>query len=205
VNANQTVITAGIYVNAGGYFPFQVGPTKAADRLGVVRLGGHREGNESGWECATREALEEACLRVTLLHPPATYWIEGTSDAKLQPGGWISNAPDEVAPIVVTKRDELAITPIYLGYSEDTPTPAGEVKALLLLQPREIHLLTSNTLTLGQYLDSGGKAIFRDILPHNILLEPYPHLRILDRLLQLHPEIAMLDPSSFTLLTAPPG
>ncbi|HLZ62576.1 MAG TPA: hypothetical protein VKR06_36995 [Ktedonosporobacter sp.] len=58
MNSDYKFKTAGVYVNVAGFFVFQVGLTSAGDKLGVVRLGGHREGDESAWECATREALE---------------------------------------------------------------------------------------------------------------------------------------------------
>lgn len=38
ININQTVKTSGAYVLFRGLFIFQVGPTKEADKLGVVRL-----------------------------------------------------------------------------------------------------------------------------------------------------------------------
>lgn len=49
--------TSGAYVLYNGLFIFQVGPTKEGDKLGVVRLGGHREGNETALETAKREVF----------------------------------------------------------------------------------------------------------------------------------------------------
>jgi hypothetical protein len=128
------MITAGVYVNVAGFFPFQVGPTQRGDTLGVVRLGGHREAEETGWECAAREAFEEASLRVTPRHPPATYWVEVTETPVLQAGIWSAGSPDEIAPILVSTRKEESMTPIYLGYTHDIPQPSGEAKALLLFE-----------------------------------------------------------------------
>jgi 8-oxo-dGTP pyrophosphatase MutT (NUDIX family) len=82
----QPVIISGVYVRCSDYFPFQVGPTQTSETLGAVRLGGHREAHETGWECAAREAWEEASIRVTPLAPPATYWVEVADEDTLQAG-----------------------------------------------------------------------------------------------------------------------
>jgi 8-oxo-dGTP pyrophosphatase MutT (NUDIX family) len=185
---NLTIVTAGVYVNIGGYFPFQVGPTKIGTTLGVVRLGGHKENGETGWQCASREASEEASITVTPIKPPATYWYESSDNPELLPGGWIE---DDHEPILVGKRpDNNAITPIYLARTDDTPIPAMEARGILMLSPEDIRKINSDQITLGQYLESGGKAIFREELPLNLLLEPYPHLRLLETLIQKHPQIA---------------
>jgi hypothetical protein len=192
LNEPLPIITAGVYVNVAGYFPFQVGPDETGNVLGVVRLGGHREAHETAWQCAAREAMEEASLHVAPVHPPATYWVEVEGDLALHPGEWSADTSDEVAPIVVSRRDGQAMTPIFLGISDDKPMPGMEVKGLLLLTPATIRLIATQTLTFGDYLNAGGKAIFRETLPLHLPLYPRLHLHLLHKLLERHPAIAQI-------------
>ncbi|EFH81562.1 hypothetical protein [Ktedonobacter racemifer] len=184
------IITAGVYVNVAGYFPFLVGPTKSGQALAVFRLGGHREGQETGWECAAREAYEEASLRIIPREAPATYWVDSTDPEIAHPGTWPMQATDGVAPILVTSRDNGTITPMYLAHAYDEPQPQNEAKALLLLSPTDIAYITTSSVTLEQYLARGGKAIFRADLPQHLPLKPFLQLHWLHKLLQMHPEIA---------------
>jgi ADP-ribose pyrophosphatase len=181
------IVTAGVYVNINGLFAFQVGPTESGTTLGVVRLGGHRENDETGWQCASREAYEEASIKLSPMKPPATYWFEYSDKPELKMGEW---QEEDVEPILVGRRkDRNQIAPIYLACSQDSPTPAAEAKGILLLTPAEIKKIVSSHITLGQYLYNGGKAVLKDNLPLNLILEPYPHLRLLDTLIHIHPEI----------------
>lgn len=185
----RTIVTAGLFVHTGGLFPFQAGPDKSGQVLGVVRLGGHREEGETGWECASREAWEEASIRVTPVAPPATYWLEDGDNEQLYAGMW---QEDEIAPVLVTQRANGDITPIYLAVSNDQPVPASETKALLLLSPEEIQRIVTAPITLRQYLEAGGNAVWKEQLPLDMILQPFPHLRLLHVLLRIHPEIAQL-------------
>lgn len=183
-------MTAGVFVMVQGRFPFQVGLNRAGTALGIIRLGGHREGRETGWECASREAWEEASLTIAAVQPPATYWYETASaDA---PAFFKDVWPEEgVPPILIGRQmNRPHMTPIFLAASQDTPIPAHETKGLLLLTPAEIAAIVSKGMTLEQYLDAGGKAILHAELPANGRLEPLPHLRLLHWVLRRHPEIA---------------
>lgn len=179
------IITAGVYVFAGGRFPFQVGLTKARTSLGVVRLGGHRENDETGWDCAVREAREEASITIHPLKPPATYWYES---ATFRTAPW-PYSQDTNIPVVVTTRSQGRITPIYLAYTHDQPVPSSETSAILLLRMSDIAQIVSGAWTLGQYIAAGGIARVRRPLPSGLMLEPYPHLRLLHQLLTLHPDL----------------
>ncbi|SEP55705.1 NUDIX domain-containing protein [Piscibacillus halophilus] len=67
--------TAGGYVLYHGLFVFQVGPIKEGDKLGVVRLGGHRESEEAALEAAQREVYEEASINMIPIHSPETFHL----------------------------------------------------------------------------------------------------------------------------------
>ncbi|WP_372708536.1 hypothetical protein [Bacillus sp. CDB3] len=62
IDINRNVRTSGAYVLYNNLFIFQVGPTSKGDTLGVVRLGGHKEYDETAIETAKREVKEEAAM-----------------------------------------------------------------------------------------------------------------------------------------------
>ena len=99
INIHRNVKTSGAYVLYQGRFIFQVGPTKKGDRLGVVRLGGHKEFEETALETARREVLEEANMKITAVNAPITYhlneWDSNASIIKLK---------EEIAPILVKRK-----------------------------------------------------------------------------------------------------
>lgn len=72
---------------------------------------------------------------------------------------------------------------MYLAHVDEIPTPSGEVKGLLLLNTENVHRLCRESLTLGQYLSSGGKAILNYEFDLGLVLEPFIQLRLLSRLL----------------------
>ncbi len=172
--------TAGAYLWTGSRFLFQVGPNKAGDRLGVVRLGGHLEEGESPWESVQREAMEEATVRVEPLPVPATYLTDG---GELVPVPW----PDQPAPLLVYEREPGRFTPLYLTVTADPPRPAAETRGLLLLDRAWLARLVREEMTLERYLAAGGEAILREPFPAHLPLAPSYYLGLLDRLLDVHP------------------
>lgn len=193
VDGGGVVRTAGAYVVLDGRVPFMVGPTPRGDRLAVFRLGGHREPGESPWECAAREAREEATLHIRPLAPPHTYWAEGESaTATPVPRSWPGEPAGGVPPLLVVKGPGAragALSVMYLALASGDPIPAAETRGLLLLDRAEVLRLARTPPTFAEYLRSGGCAILREELPTHLPLEPFLQLRLLATLLLWHPEL----------------
>jgi 8-oxo-dGTP pyrophosphatase MutT (NUDIX family) len=177
------VRTSGAYVLYNGLFPFQVGPTRKGDKLGVVRLGGHREGDETAVQTVVREVVEESSMEINIISSPITYYKRDWSHSasKIQ-------TEDEIAPILIKGSDPTSSTAMYLAHSESEPRPSSETNGLLLLTSKDVHLLCKQRITLNDYLKQHGRALFKWELNKNLLLEPFPQLLFLAELLEKEPE-----------------
>jgi hypothetical protein len=61
---NAKINTAGAYVCIRDFYLFAIGIHPNNGNIPIVRLGGHQEENETGWQCAVREVYEEANLHI---------------------------------------------------------------------------------------------------------------------------------------------
>ena len=177
--------TASAWVLVSDYFPFMVGPDQTGKQLGVIRLGGHLEQGESPWQCAVREVKEEANLDIEYLKPPATYQAAGD---EFRPLSWDDSDSDSIQPILVGSHSHY-----FLAHSRGYPTPCNEAWGLLLLGHEEVVKLTQYPMSLGTFLENGGRAIFRDAeqsLPKDMLLNPKGP-RLLANALTLHPRLGL--------------
>jgi 8-oxo-dGTP pyrophosphatase MutT (NUDIX family) len=183
-------LTAGVYVLIGTQMPFMVGPTPDGKRLAVIRLGGHCERGETSWQCAAREAREEASLTITAVAPPATFWLHSSDDPSELVEQPCPAVEDDVPPLLVVEDDRTSPrrrSVMYSARSESVPVPAHEAKGLLMLTADEAQRIVRGGMTLGAYLDAGGRASFSTPLSPDLVLEPFLHLRILARLLEHYP------------------
>jgi hypothetical protein len=180
--------TAGAYVCVQGLYAFALGSHPRQGRIPVIRLGGHREEGESGWQCAQREVYEEAGLSIQPLIPTATYFADyDRIDAGLQEVQWERVDDQEAIPCLVvghSRPGQEWLSLMYLAQAEQLPRPCSEVHGLLLLDPPGVHWLCQAKRTLEQYLQAGGRAILAGEFDRSLELEPFVQLRLLSKILE---------------------
>ncbi|KMP27045.1 DNA mismatch repair protein MutT [Bacillus cereus] len=182
IQIDKNVRTAGAYVVYKNLFVFQVGPTSKGDTLGVVRLGGHKEADETAVETAKREVKEEAAIDITILSSPITYykenWNAQSKKVKIE---------NEVNPILIIDSPGESLSIMYMGHSENEATPSSETNGLLLLSVSDIKLICSRDITLNGYIKQGGTAILKEKMDKELILQPFPQLKFLEELLKEDP------------------
>ena len=184
IHIDQHVKTSGAYVLYEGLFVFQVGPTKKADNLGIVRLGGHKEFEETALETAMREVFEEASMKITPIKCPITYHI---SDWGNKPS--LIRLDEKIAPILVKGNEQEPLSIMYLFYAKTEPIPSSETNGLLLLTPEDVHLICQNKITLNDFINQNGRAILKENINKDLFLMPFPQLLFLSYLLKEHPNL----------------
>jgi 8-oxo-dGTP pyrophosphatase MutT (NUDIX family) len=187
---NARINTAGAFIRMDGCYLFAIGIHLHNGCIPIVRVGGHREGNETGWGCAAREVYEETGLIVAPCNPGITYLADGDHlEEQMQQIRWRDPAEGECDPYLVVayrRENETLLSLMYLVEAEGLPAPSCEVKGLLLLSREEILRLCRAPLTLEQYLHQGGKAILKAEFDTKLLLEPFVQLRLLSRILSMN-------------------
>ncbi len=142
IHINRNIRTSEAYVLYKNLFVFQVGPTSRGDTLGVVRLGGHKENNETAVETAKREVKEEAAIDITILNSPFTFykknWNARSKKIKVE---------NEVDPLLIIDSSDETLSIMYIAHSENEPKPSTETNGLLLLAFRDIRLICSREIT----------------------------------------------------------
>ncbi|WP_456278920.1 NUDIX hydrolase [Bacillus sp. AK128] len=180
----NNIRTSGAYVLYKGLFIFQVGPTKEGDKLGVVRLGGHREENETALNTAKREVFEEAKVEINPFNPNATFHLNEWEEEPIR-----VQIDEPIAPILIKGNEESSYTVMYLSNTFSKPTPSSETNGLLLLSPANVHLICNNRITLRDYLKQNGISILKSELNQSLVLEPFPQLLFLSKLLSEETEL----------------
>lgn len=178
------VRTSGAYVLYKGLFIFQVGPTKDGETLGVVRLGGHREGNETALETAKREVFEEAQVEIAPFNSNTTFYL---SEWNEEPTKVTLNEP--VVPILIKGNEKSSYSIMYLSHTVTLPTPSSESEGLLLLSPENARIICQEKLSLNDYHNLEGVSLLKSLVDMNLTLEPFPQLVFLSRLLNEEPEL----------------
>lgn len=179
----KNVRTSGAYVLYRGLFVFQVGPTNDGDKLGVVRLGGHRENNETALETAKREVFEEASVHINPVSSKVTFYLKEWDDNPNE-----VQIIDDISPVLI-KGIEPSFTVMYLSYTNTQPHPTSESHGLLMLSPNDVHRICNNEFTLNDFQKQDGLFIIKKKIDRNLVLQPFPQLLFLSKLLIEEPEL----------------
>ena len=179
---DKNVRTSGAYVMYKNLFVFQVGPTSKGDTLGVVRLGGHKEADETAVETAKREVKEEASIDITILNSPTTFYKENWNAQSKE-----IKVENEVNPILIIDSPDESLSIMYVAYSKMLPKPSSETNGLLLLSLNDIELICTGKITLTDYTNQGGVAILKEKMDKELILQPFPQLMFLAELLKENP------------------
>jgi len=182
IQIDKNVRTAGAYVVYKNLFIFQVGPTSKGDTLGVVRLGGHKEADETAVETAKREVKEEAAIDITILSSPSIYYKENWSAQSKK-----IKVENEINPILIIDSPHETLSIMYMAHSKNEPDPSSETNGLLLLSVSDIKLICSKEITLNDYIKQGGIAILKEKMNKELILQPFPQLMFLAELLKEDP------------------
>ncbi|MEC2866730.1 DNA mismatch repair protein MutT [Bacillus thuringiensis serovar kyushuensis] len=182
IHIDKNVRTSGAYVMYKNLFVFQVGPTSKGDTLGVVRLGGHKEADETAVETAKREVREEATINITILSSPSTYYKENWNAQSKK-----IKVENEINPILIIDSPDESLSIMYVAYSKMLPKPSSETNGLLLFSLSDIRLICSKEITLKDYIKQGGIAILKEKMDIDLILQPYPQLMFLAELLKEDP------------------
>lgn len=179
---------AGAFISIDGRFLFALGAKPHNRKIPVYRLGGHLEPDESGWDCAVREIYEETGLDITPASTPITYFLPNgdNPDSNLEVIKWqhhTSKTPTPYLVVAYQRDDTTTLSLMYRAKSNGDPQPAAEVKGLVFLTNDELHRLCQDSLTLGQFLGNGGKAILNHEFDQRMVLEPFLQVKLLSKIL----------------------
>jgi hypothetical protein len=78
---------------------------------------------------------------------------------------------------------------LYLAYSEEEPIPDSETNGILFLKLDDIDLICRELITIDDFINSGGRALFQKELRRDIILKPGVHLKFLSMLIRKHPDL----------------
>lgn len=185
MDLNKQVNTAGAFILFNGLFVFMVGPNRKDD-LCVVRLGGHRENNETAEECLKREIEEEASINVTLINSPITYYLDSWNG---EPSIIEQNFKTDKSPVIITGPQDGPLSILYFAYSDQEPVPDSETHGIIFLKKEDIDLICKEQITIDGFLKRGGKALFQKELRRDVILKPGVHLRFLSKLNKINHNI----------------
>lgn len=180
-NILNNLKTVGAYILYENTFAFVIGPDKSGEKLGIMRLGGHIEANESPLQALEREILEEGSIKVNLINSPSTYYKTNWSDNYYYEIN--NNLNWDIKPLVI-RGDHSSSTAVFLSYAKEEPKPSSEVYGIIFLKENDIKEICSRKLHLRDFIASGGKLIQQKEINYDMEMYAGVHLEFLYRLIE---------------------
>jgi hypothetical protein len=181
VNILNSLKTVGSFVLYQNTLAFMIGPDKSGEKLGIVRLGGHIEGNENYLQALAREIEEEAAIKVKLINSPSSFYKRSWDERCYYE--ITDNIPFGIKPLIIT-GDEVSSTAVFLAYTEELPKPSSESYGIIFLKENDIKDICSKKICLKDFLKNGGRLIQQKKIDYDMKMYAGVHLTFLNRLME---------------------
>lgn len=156
-------------------------PLGARGQAGIVAftgIGGHLDPGEGWTQAVTREALEEACVPISLGDSAVTYLCREDAPPRTIAYHWA----EPYRPLLVwiatfnlrrgPNRERMPVTmvnAVFRAAALGRPTPSAEISGLLLLDPDTLAHTYAAPRPLGELLARGAQIIGPDLPPETLL------------------------------------
>jgi hypothetical protein len=173
--------TVGSFILYQDTLAFMIGPDNSGEKLGITRLGGHIEENESLLQSLEREIKEEASVEVNLFNSPCTFYKRSWDDSNYSE---ISNdIVWDIKPLIIV-GDKLRSTAVFLSYTKEEPKSSSEAYGIIFLKQTDIKDICSRKLSLKDFINKGGKFIQQKDINYDMEMYAGVHLTFLNRLIE---------------------
>jgi 8-oxo-dGTP pyrophosphatase MutT (NUDIX family) len=145
------VKTAGVLLKEADHYVFCYGP-HSSGAIYVLRIGGHVEEGESPWECAVREAQEEAAVSVHQLPVHTSVKTKGLDGPIVElPGPIILDGHPTEHPLVLGGYPDPGTnkSTLFLAETQEISHPSNEVFGLVKLSAEKVIDLASSPHAFG--------------------------------------------------------
>jgi hypothetical protein len=131
---------------------------------------------------------EEGCVESRLVDAPRTYTYTygGDGIGDLAEVDWALGGTRPLLAVPVPELPPTAWSLTYVAETTTRPSPGAESRALLFLTSRDVAWLTTETVSLAEFLAAGGVGAFaqqQEDLPTDLPLRPFGQLQALAVLL----------------------